>query len=413
MSKLALFGGNRVRTKPFPSYPFFDEREVKAVEEVVRSGNWGGYPSPNKKAKEFAEKFAAYCGAKYGICAANGTVTLEVALKAAGIKAYDEVIVPPFTWIATAQAPAYINAVPIFADIDPETYCIDPERIKEQITDRTRAIIPVHLACSVADMDAIMEIAEKHNLIVIEDCAHAHGARWRGKHVGTIGHFGSFSFQSSKLITAGEGGIILTNDKEYEEKCQSLVNCGRKEPGYDSYQGNVFGYNYRITEFQAAILIVQLSRLDEHTGLREKNVNYFVEQIKDIEGLKPLKRDPRITTFACYQFILRYNPDGFKGVSRDKFALALNAEGIPVDPYFYTPIYDRAIFPLNAEEFPAIKERYGSRISREQVNCPCAEKAAYQEALWFHYPLFMGNKEDIDDIVEAIVKIKENIDELR
>ncbi len=413
MGKLAINGGIPVRTKPFSVWPVFDDRERVALMRVLESRSWGGYPSPNTEARAFAERFAAFHNARYGICAANGTVTLEVALRAGGVSAGDEVIVPPLTWIATAAAPVYINAVPVFVDIDPDTYCLDPRLIEAAITEKTKAIIPVHLACSIADMDAIMEIAVKHKLLVIEDCAHMHGGRWNGKGVGSIGHLGSFSFQSSKLMTAGEGGIILTSDKELEEKCQSLVNCGRKETGYNSFEGSLFGWNYRIGEFQAAILSVQLERLEEQRVRRESNVNYFIKQLQGIEGLQPLKRDARITSFACYEFILRYSSEACSGVHRDRFAAALNAEGIPCDPYFYTPIYHRDLFPLRAAEYPCCRDRYGDELDPHSVSCPVAEKAAYHEAIWFHHHLFMGDQKDIDDIVEAIRKVRDNIDELR
>jgi len=412
MAKLALNGGRPVRRKPFPKWPVFDESERKALIRVLKSRSWGGYPAPNTEARAFAERFAAYHDARYGICAANGTVTLEVALRAGGIVAGDEVIVPPLTWTATAAAPVYINAVPVFADINPETYCLDPDMVEAAITSRTRAVIPVHLACSVADMDRIMEIAQKHSLLVIEDCAHMHGAKWAGKGVGSIGHLGSFSFQSSKLMTAGEGGIILTSDKELEEKCQSLINCGRKEMGYNTFEGDLFGWNYRIGEFQAAILSVQLERLEEQTRHREANVHYFATRLEEIKGLTPLRRDPRITRFACYEFILRYDGAAFNGVHRDRFAEALAAEGIPCDPYFYTPIYHRGLFPLRASEYPACRDRYGTKLDPASVSCPVAEKAAYEEAIWFHHSLFTGDQKDMDTILEALIKIKEHLDEL-
>lgn len=413
MTELAIQGGTAVRSTPFPAWPEFGEREKAGLIRVLESGKWGGFPSPNTQAKAFAEKFAAAHDAAYGICAANGTVTLEVALRAAGVQAGDEVIVPPFTWIATAAAAVYLNAVPVFADVDPETYCLDPNRIEEVLTDRTRAIIPVHLGCSFADMDRIMEIAAKHDLVVIEDCAHMHGGKWRGKGAGSIGHLGSFSFQSSKLLTAGEGGMILTSDKTLEEKCQSLVNCGRKEPGYDSFEGDVFGFNYRITEFQAALLSSQLERLEEQHQRREKNIDYLAARLEGIDGLTPVKRDPRVTRFACYEYILRYRAEDFEGVHRDRFAQALGAEGIPCDPYFYTPIYHRHLFPLRASEYPSCRKRYGDSLDPQSVKCPVAEKAAYEEAIWFHHALFLGGKEDMDDMICAIEKVKKNIHTLQ
>jgi len=412
MAKLAMLGGSPVRTAPFPSWPEFGGPEKEALSRVLDSGNWGGFPSPNREASALAKKFASYHDATYGICAANGTVTLEVALRAGGIQAQDEVIVTPYTWIATAAAPVYVNAVPVFADIHPETYCLDPDRVEEAITERTRAIIPVHLGCAFADMDRIMEVARKHNLLVIEDCAHMHGGKWRGRGAGSIGHMGSFSFQSSKLLTAGEGGMIITSDKQLEEKCQSLVNCGRKEPGYDTFDGSLLGFNYRMGEFQAAVLSCQLDRLEDQHRRREVNISYLEEKLRGIDGLTPVKRDQRITTPACYEYILRYHPEAFRGVHRDRFAAALGAEGVPNDPYFYTPVYRRSIFPLRASDYPCCRERYGDVLIPDSVHCPVAEQAAYQEAIWFHHRLFLGSRKDMDDIVEAITRIRDHIDTL-
>ena len=413
MAKLAVLGGEKVRTEGAPEWPVFSDAERRLLNEVLESRNWGGYPSPNRFAKEFAEKFAAYHDAKYGICAANGTVTMEIALKAAGIKAGDEVIVPAVSWIATAQAPIFVNAVPVFVDIDPDTYCIDPGAIEAAITDRTRAIIPVHLGYQIADMDAIMEIANKHDLIVVEDCAHAHGGKWNGKGVGSIGHFGSFSFQTSKIMTAGEGGMVLTNDDEWMQKCHSYVNCGRKETGYNEYDGQVFGWNYRITEWQAAVLIAQLERLPEQTKAKKENLDYFAGLLAEIEGIELLKTDARVTTQPIYEVILRYDKEKWDGIHRDRFAEALRAEGIEVDPYFYVPIYQNMLFRPTSDEYPMLKERYGEGIGPTSASCPVAERMAYEEALWIHHSYFLHDRRTVEQIFEAIKKIRDNMDEFR
>ncbi len=412
MAQLALCGGKKSFDDFWPAWPVYTDEDREALCEVLESRNWGGFPSPNQRARQFAEDFAAAHDAKYGICAANGTVTLEVALRAAGIKAGDEVIVTPYTWIATAGAPVVVNAVPVFVDVHPDTYCLDAAKIEAAITDRTRAIIPVHLGCAMADMDAIMEIARKHDLFVIEDCAHMHGARWNGKGAGSHGHFGSFSFQSSKLMTAGEGGMILTSDDEFNQRCQSHVNCGRKEPGYDSFEGLVFSGNFRMTEFQAALLQVRLKYLEPERRLREDNATYLTSQLQGIEGVRPLVRDERITHLGCYQYIFRYDEQAFSGLSRDRFVEALSAEGVPAEGDFYVPIYKSPLFPVTADRFPAIRERYGDRIGPEAADCPVADRAGYREAVWLHHPLFMAGHEQMDRIAEAVEKIKNNVDEL-
>ncbi len=383
---------------------------------MIRSGHWGGYPPPGPAARDFETEFSKFIGAKHTVLAANGTVTLEVALRALGIKAGDEVIVPTLTWVATAAAAVYLNAVPVFVDVDPETLCLDPEATAAAITDRTRAIVPVHLGCAMADMDALMALGKKHDLFVLEDCAHAHGARWNDQGAGTIGNAGSFSFQSSKLMTAGEGGAITTNSDELAHRCQSLINCGRKEDHYAEFEGEMFGWNYRITEMQAALLGAQLCRLEEQTSRRQVNVAHLESRLAEHPelGFKLQKRDSRITRAAAYEVVLLYNSEAFKGVSRDRFVAALEAEGVPADGDFYVPIQDRVkeIFPLRASEYPEIRARYGEALTPEQVQTPNATKVAYEQTVWLHHGLFLGETADVDHIVEAMLKIQGEADAL-
>lgn len=413
MEKLALFGGTPVRTRPFTPWPEYDERERRYLLEVLESRNWGGYPFPSKLAAEVGRKFAEYHDAKYGILCANGSVSLETALRAAGIKAGEEVIVPAYTWIATAACAVHVNAVPVFVDVEPRNYCMDPEAFEAAITPKTRAVIPVHLGSSVADLDRILEIAKKHDLVVIEDCAHAHGAAWRGKGVGSWGDFGSFSFQSSKLVTCGEGGCIITSDETYAKKCMSLINCGRKEPGYDDFEGWLFGWNNRLSELQIAVLKAQLERLRENTLKRAEMLGYFREVLREeVPGIEVLETDPRITTVATYQVIMKYNKEAFDGLHRDVFLEALRAEGVDLDGPFYVPIYQSPLFNARSDEWPMLRERYGDGVFGAGIHCPVAEKAAYEEAVWMHYPHLMGTRKDLDDIVEAMVKVKRHVGEL-
>ncbi len=413
MSKLAVKGGAGVREgKVWPAWPPYTDKEKQYLIEVLETHNWGGYPEPNYWAGRFAQAFADYHTAKYGICAANGTVTLEVALRAIGLKAGDEIIAPALTWTATAACAVYLNAVPLFADARPDNYTMDFDHAETLITDKTKAIIPVHLGSSMADMDRAMELAEKHGIYVIEDCAHMHGASWRGKGAGSIGHLGSFSFQSSKLMTAGEGGILITSDKMLQQKCHSLINCGRKEPAYEDFEGWNLGWNYRISEFQAAVLMAQLEKLEERTKERAEAAKYLTEKLADIDGIETIWHDDRTTQSAHYQYIFKYNPDGFKGLPRQKFLEAMMGEGIILDGDFYTPIPNRNIFTVMADEWPQIKGRYGDQIRQDNSTLPVSTKAAYQEAVWMHYPMLMAGTEGIDDIVTAILKIQENVDEL-
>src|SRR5580658_7081266 len=227
MSALAILGGKPVRTRPFAPWPQYLVSDLERVRQVIESRHWGGYPMPSRYAAEFADRFAAMHGAKYGLCVANGTIAIIAALQAAGIGFGDEVIVPAYTWDGTATAVLFVGGIPIFADVDPDTYCLDVASAARAITLRTRAIIPVHLAMRFTDMNALIALAHKHNLKIIEDCAHAHGGEFQGRGAGSIGDLGCFSFQESKLMTAGEGGIVLTNSLPHYEHLQSQVNCGR------------------------------------------------------------------------------------------------------------------------------------------------------------------------------------------
>src|SRR5574340_1207733 len=227
MSELALLGGRPIRTRAFPAWPRATPRDSARLQEVLESGNWGGHPFPNRLAREFSSSFAAYHGASYGCCVANGTIALVAALQAAGIRYSDEVIVPAYTWDGTAGAVLYAGAVPVFADVDLDTYCLDVNSARAAVTPRTKAIIPVHLAMRFADMDAVLKLASEHGLRVIEDCAHAHGGEYNGRGAGSMGDAGCFSFQSSKIMTCGEGGAVITSRLDIFEVLQSVVNCGR------------------------------------------------------------------------------------------------------------------------------------------------------------------------------------------
>jgi L-glutamine:scyllo-inosose aminotransferase len=402
---LALLGGEPVRTEPFHRWPHWDGAEERALREVLEEGSWGGFPSPNKRAAAFASAFAAHVGARYGVCCANGSVAIELAIKAARIPPGSEIIVPPYTFVATASSVVHCHSVPIFCDVSPDTYCLDPVRVRAAITERTRAIIPVHLACNMADMDAVMAIAEEHDLIVIEDCAHAHGARWRGRGAGSIGHLGTFSFQTSKLMTAGEGGVVLTSDPEMHERLQSLVNCGRKEPGYDSFEGRMLGHNYRTSEWNAAILSAQLTRLGSQTAWRAETAQLLEDKLHGVPGLSFTRRDPRNDTRANYQVIVRYDPAAYGGLHRDRVIEALHAEGIPCYGVFYDPLYEGELFPMDALTNPLTFAPWAEGWDPASFSCPVTERAAYHETIWLPHPIFLGTERDIDDVAHAFRKV--------
>src|SRR5690554_1596278 len=268
MNKLALVDGTPVRTKPFPAWPQFDEREVEAVASVVRSGQWGRLAGT--EVAQLEKEFAAAHDAKYALGVTNGTTALEVALLALGIGPGDEVIVPAYTFVASATCVLTVNAIPVFADIDLDTFNIDLDSVRAKITPRTKAIIPVHFAGLPVNMDELLALAREHNLHVVEDTAHGHGAKWRGKGVGSHGEFGAFSFQASKNMNSGEGGIVITNDHELYERANSLHSFGRLS-GRPWYEHHMYSGNLRLTEMQAAILRVQLARLPEQNRVRAAN----------------------------------------------------------------------------------------------------------------------------------------------
>ena len=395
-----------MRTKPYPKWPIFDERELEALKEVLYSGVWG---IGGTKKKEFEEKFAAYQDARYGVAVTNGTAALEVAFRATGIGMGDEVVMPAYMFMATASAVLYVGTLPVFVDIDPETFTIDPEKIEDAITDKTKAIVPVHIGGCPADMDSILRTAEKHDLFIVEDACQAWGTEWRGRKVGALGDMGTFSFQSSKNITSGEGGMVVTNDRKLYELCWSYHNCGRTVEGA-WYQHDLLGANLRMTEFQAAILLVQLTRLEEQTKRRNENARYLSKRLSEINGVEPLKKDPRVTRHAYHLYIFKYDAEQFRGLPKDRFVQALRAEGIPCSGG-YKPLYKEK-FMLNLVNNRFLVREYGEKADYSRVMLPVTEKMCYDEAVWFYQYMLLGTKEDMDDIVDAIVKIQEHADEI-
>ena len=318
--------------------------------------------------------------------------------------AISSAVVPALTFYATAFAALVQGFKPVFVDIDPDSWCIDAAQIERHITPDTRAILPVHLGSRMADMDRIGEIARARGLRVVEDCAHMHGGFWREKGAGTLGDLGAFSFQSSKLMTCGEGGIIITNDEALEERCHAYVNSGRvKTTDRQASEGTMLGWNYRMTEFQAAVLLAQLERLPEQIERRNASIAHYERRIAGIEGVSTLPHDDRMTTKSGYGVILRYDETAWNGASRDRFARALYAEGMKLYAAFYTPVYKTNLFAW--KDAPI-------EVDYSQTVCPVAEQAAYKEMIWLPHEVFLGTTADIDDLCNGIEKIREHIDEL-
>ena len=350
MGKLAITGGEPLRKTPFTAWPMSTQAEADALNDVLTSTKWGGQPFPGKHATAFAKKFAETHTAKYAQCVSTGTVAIQAALKAIDIRPGDEVIVPAYTWEGTVGPVLLLNAVPVFVDVDPETYCLDAKLIEKFITPKTKAILPVHLGMRFADMDEILCIASKHNLKVIEDCAHAHGGMWNGKGAGSMGDLGAFSFQSSKLITSGEGGVVITNNLEYMERVQSYINAGRASLT-DQFHHRIVGFNYRLGEFQAAVLGPQLERLPEQSAIRESNMKHLESRLRSTPAIGLLKPEPRITRLAPYGYVLKYFSSKAKEIPRAAFVAALQLEGIPCDGLFYEPVYKSSSVPARSSRF--------------------------------------------------------------
>ncbi|MGH9354025.1 MAG: DegT/DnrJ/EryC1/StrS family aminotransferase [Terriglobia bacterium] len=401
--ELAILGGKPVRTVPFPSWPVYDLDEERSLLEVLRSGSWGGY---NEKVEEFEAAFAELHHVRHAISCANGTVALEAALEALGVQCGDEVIVPPFTFVATATAVLLRHGVPIFVDIDPATLNLSPSAVEAAITPRTRAVIAVHFGGLPADMDALRSLAERYGVALIEDAAHAHGALWRGKPVGNFGAAATFSFQAFKLVSSGEGGVIVTNDSDLAARLWSYCNQGRRK-GADWYEHYTLGSNYRLTGFQAAILCAQLRKLPEQIRVRTENVRYLRQQLQSFPGLRMLGEDPRVDRQPHYLTTLRYDESLFDGVPRDLFLRALQAEGIPAHKPYPYPLYRNPVFHEKALP-PCRCGNWKTPQKYASLFLPESERIC-REGVWLEHNVFLGSRKDIDDILAACEKVQRSV----
>src|SRR5512132_286131 len=413
MSELAILSGPKTRTEPYPQWPGWDQRDIDVVTEVIKSGRWGGYPYPGPRTAELARKFAEMQGGGEPVAMANGTVTMEVALRAAGIGWGDEVIVPAYTFQATASAPMAAGAIPVIVDVDPNNYCLDPKAVEKAITLKTKAIIPVHLGSNMADMDTIMALAEDHDLVVIEDCAHAHGAKWNGRGAGTIGHFGSFSLQSSKTLTTGEGGILLCRTPELAAIAASIIDCGRPHAlgggAEDESMEYQVGGNFRLSEIAAALALVGIERFPAQAREREAMAAYMDEALSEIPGIRLLKRDERHTTRSFYRYIFAIDPDEF-GMEHDLLCGALDAEGVEAWTG-YEAMNNYTLFQPQKSKL-AVPNAFPEYFDFENMELPAAERACEHEAVWLDENVFRAGQKGVDDAVEAIKKIQRNADEL-
>lgn len=413
---LAIFGGKPVRNRPFPAYPVLGKEEEKAVVNVIKSGRLSTFAASRgkfflggAKIQEFEKMFADYHNVKYAICVNSATAGLHVALAACGIGPGDEVIVPPYTFTATATSVLMHNAIPVFADIELSTYCIDPEDIEKKITRFTKAIVPVHLLGHPAEMEKIMNLARKYKLKVIEDNAQSPGARYKNKLTGTIGDMGVFSFQETKNLAIGEGGMIITNNKELAERSRMLRNHGEAviEGQSRNYLSNIVGWNYRMTEVEAAIGIEQLRKFDALTNKRIKLAQYLRKGLTGMLGINISAVKPYVS-HVFHVVALEYD-ENIVGVNRATFVKALIKEGIPVTMGYPRPLYENPIFKnkvgYGIKGCPFKCAFYKGKVEYKKGLCPITENLCNKKAIWIFVARPPATLEDMDDIIKGFHKV--------
>ena len=395
---LALHGGSPLKTNGFPGWPQTTDTDRQALLDTIRSGNW----SSGEKRAAFETRFAADCGVKHCFAVANGTVSLELILRGFGIGYGDEVILPPYTFVATLSSIIFAGATPVFADIDPTTFNISPEGVKAKITDKTRAIVAVAVGGCPPDLDALSAIAREHGVKLIVDAAQGVGAIWNGVSICALGDAASISCQNSKNLTCGEGGIITTNDDALAAAISTMLAGGQKDGQYVSV-----GQDHTISEFQASVLLSQYEKLQDEMYLREKNAAYLAGRLKDLDFVDAAGYDERITRHAYHLFVVRFRSEKLaeRGVHRDKLLEAIQAEGIPL--YIgYLPLYK---FPCVTSDYT--ERQIGAKIDTTPL--PNCERASYDEGCWLYQACLLGTRQDMDDIADAIIKVWKHADELK
>jgi dTDP-4-amino-4,6-dideoxygalactose transaminase len=408
-TKPALLGGKPVRAEPFPSWPKIASNDEKAWTDVLHQGRWccldGNF------ANRFEATWAHTLGAKGCVATSSGTTALHTSLNALGVGPGDEVIVPPYTFVATINVVLLQYAIPVFVDTDRETSQIDANKIESAITPRTKVVIPVHIGGSSAQMDKVLEVARKHKLTVLEDACQAHLAEWRQRKVSTIGDLGCFSFQASKNLNSGEGGAIISNDEDLLERCRSFHNNGRGKggPGFEFVRN---GSNHRMTEFQAALLNEQLTRLEGQTKIREQNAAYLSRLLQEIPGIAPARMYDGCTRNAYHLYMFRYDSQPFAGLPRDQFLKALEAEGVPCSGG-YRPLNKGPFIEamLQSRHYRNIYPEKELSAYKERNHCPENHKLC-TEAVWLTQTMLLGPRTDMDQIAEAVRKVQRSSGQL-
>jgi dTDP-4-amino-4,6-dideoxygalactose transaminase len=396
---LAVLGGKPVRTGSFPSWPVAGKSDADAVRAAAESRRWSRLSGQN--ANTFEKVLAQRLGARHCTVTSSGTTSLLSSLKALGVGPGDEVLVPPYTFVATINVVLWQFALPVFVDTDRQTFQMDATRIEAALTPRTACILPAHIGGNAADMDAILAVARKHSIPVVEDACQAHLGEWRGKALGTLGTCGCLSFQASKNLTAGEGGAVLSGDGDLMERVFAFHNHGHTRKG----RRIVGGANLRMTEFQAALLLQQLARLEEQTRTREENAGYLTKLLQEVPGIQPAKQYPGCTRNVYHLYMFRYDPRQFAGVPRGLFLKALRAEGIPCSSG-YTPLNKEAYLrtTLDSKAYQSIYPKRRLEAYWKNNQCPETDRLC-EEAVWLTQNVLLGKRSDMDDIAGAVRKI--------
>ena len=409
-AKPALLGGKPVHAGSHPSWPVVTPADEQSVLEVVHAGRW----YRDRSVEQFERAFALMHSAKHCVAVSSGTSALYTSLGALGVGPGDEVIVPPYTFCATVNVAMLHYAMPVFVDSDRETFQMDAAKLEAAITERTAAIIPVHIGGSAADLDSILAIAKQRNVPVIEDACQAVLGRWRDRGLGSWGTSGCFSFQVSKNVCSGEGGAILTNDEAMADNCHAFHNCCRKRPG----AGPNFNYrggrctNVRMTELQGALLLTQMEGAEQRAKTRSENAAYLTSMLREIPGIIPARMYAGCTRNAWHIYMFRYHPEKFANLSRHKFLKALNAEGIPCSGG-YSPLNKEGFIrdALNSRPYTKVYGKAAVENWADRNRCPENDKLC-AEAVWFMQNVLLGPRSDMEEIAEAIRRIQAHAAEL-
>ena len=441
----AILGGTPFRGKPFVVGPMIDEDEERMVVDAIRGHHFSRYIGstspdietllrmPSRDAvsieadwhflggpnvRHFAAEFAEKCGCRFAVPINTATSGLSVALAAAGVGPGDEVIVPAISFSATGSAVLLFGSIPVFVDVDPRTFCIDAAAVEAAITPRTKAILPVHLLGNACDMQALLDVAGRHGLKIIEDCAQAPGVRWRGRHVGTIGDAGVFSFQQSKNIMTGEGGMIVTDDAELARTARLILNHGEtimEDHHSDADLVNVVGCNFRMPELCAALGRAQLRKLDTVNEWRNRNYRFLVDRLAHIPGLEA-PYVPQDVDYVCHVAAFLYDA-GKTGLPRDLFIAAIRAEGVPMGTGYVRTMYENPTFlrriAFGANGAPWNTGAEPSAVTYARGQCPVSESLLYEKFLWMYHVAHPSTEADMEDVAGAIEKVLGHVDALK